>query len=310
MSTTPTPRVEAVRRFNRFYTRQVGALEEGLLKSPYSLAEARVLYELAHHEHTTASELSQELRLDAGYLSRVIKALESKDLVVRSRSERDGRSHDLSLSDQGHEAFARLNESSKREIGALLTSLSDDEQMRLLEAMRTIETILRAEPERRVPYILRPPQPGDLGWIVQRHGVLYSQEYGWDERFEGLVAEVVSHFSKHFDPARERCWIAERDGENVGAVMLVAHPDRAGTARLRLLLVEPSARGLGVGRRLVQECARFARRVGYHTITLWTNSVLTAARRIYETEGYQLVASEPHHSFGHDLIGETWELAL
>jgi GNAT superfamily N-acetyltransferase len=203
-----------------------------------------------------------------------------------------------------------LNAASRQEIEALLEELEEEQQRGLIDAMQTIERLLGAEPEHRVPYILRQYQPGDMGWVVQRHGVLYHREYGWDERFEALVAEIVADFVRGFDTKRERCWIAEREGENVGCVFLVKHPEREGVARLRLLLVEPKARGLGIGRRLVQECTRFARRVGYHTITLWTNSVLHSARRIYEEEGYRLIREEPHHSFGHDLIGQTWEMAL
>jgi GNAT superfamily N-acetyltransferase len=216
----------------------------------------------------------------------------------------------LSLTDEGRDAFAAINAASREQIQAMLGGLPEADQDRLVHAMRTVEGLLGAQPEHRVPYILRPHQSGDMGWVVQCHGVLYSQEYGWDEQFEALVAEIVAKFIQHFDPKRERCWIAEREGENVGSVFLVRHPEREGVAKLRLLLVDPKARGLGIGKRLVQECSRFARQAGYHTITLWTNSVLHAARQIYEQEGYRLVHEEPHHSFGHDLIGQTWELAL
>jgi DNA-binding MarR family transcriptional regulator/GNAT superfamily N-acetyltransferase len=304
------PRIEAVRRFTRFYTRQIGLLQEGLLRSPFSLTEARVIYELAHHEATTASHLSQELGLDPGYLSRIVRGFEERGLLERRPSERDGRQHLLALTDIGQEAFASLNAASRSQVAALLGELTAEEQHRLVHAMHTIETLLGASPEHRVPYILRPHRPGDMGWVVQRHGELYNREYGWDERFEALVAEIVAHFIQHYGARHERCWIAEKDGENVGSVFLVRHPERDGVAKLRLLLVEPKARGLGIGRRLVQECTRFARQVGYHTITLWTNGVLHAARRIYVTEGYTLMHEEPHHSFGHDLVGQTWELAL
>lgn len=305
-----TTRVEAVRRFNRFYTRQIGLLREGLLRTPFPLSEARLIYELAHHEETTATQLARELDLDPGYLSRLVASLHRQGIIERAPSEEDRRQRLLSLSDEGQEAFAELNAASRKEIQQMLGNLAEDDQKRLVDAMSTIERLLGAAPEQRVPFILRPPQPGDLGWVVHRHGVLYNREYGWDENFEALVAGIVGDFVGNFDRSSERCWIAEREGENVGSVFLVRHPEREGVARLRLLLVEPQARGLGIGRRLVQECTRFARRVGYHTITLWTNSVLHAAARIYELEGYELVDEEPHHSFGHDLVGQTWELAL
>lgn len=303
-------RVEAVRRFNRFYTKQIGVLSGSLLNSSFSLAEARVLYELAHHEQTTATHLAQELELDPGYLSRILRRLQQRGLIHRRRSDTDGRQVLLSLTERGQAAFSEINAASRNEIEGMLRELSPAAQDRLLEAMHTIESLLGAPEEHRVPYILRPHQPGDMGWVVHRHGVLYRREYGWDETFEALVAEIVAAFVRDYDARRERCWIAESGGENVGSVFLVKHPEREGVAKLRLLLVEPHARGLGIGRRLVHECTRFARQVGYRTITLWTNSVLDAARRIYEREGYRLVHREPHHSFGHDLIGETWELEL
>jgi DNA-binding MarR family transcriptional regulator/predicted N-acetyltransferase YhbS len=303
-------RVESVRRFNRFYTWQLGLLQEGLLRSPFTLTEARIVYELAQHEQTTATHLGQELGLDAGYLSRILRGFTKGGLIEKEPSETDRRQSLLSLTDGGRKAFAELNAASRQEIEALLEELEEEQQRGLIDAMQTIERLLGAGPEHRVPYILRPHQPGDLGWVVQRHGVLYHREYGWDEQFEALVAEIVADFVRGFDAKRERCWIAEREGENVGCVFLVKHPEREGVARLRLLLVEPKARGLGIGRRLVQECTRFARRAGYHTITLWTNSVLHSARRIYEEEGYRLIREEPHHSFGYDLVGQTWEMAV
>lgn len=310
MATDLSPRIEAVRRFNRFYTQQIGVLREGLLKSPYSLTEARVIYELAHHERTTATHLSRELGLDAGYLSRILRGFEERGLIEKRPSEADARRNLVSLTERGGRAFAELNAASRVEIEALLNRFREEEQRRLLSAMETIESLLDAPPEHRVPYIIRPHQPGDMGWVVQRHGVLYNREYGWDETFEALVAEIVARFLREYDPKRERCWIAEREGRNVGSVFLVRHPEREGVARLRLLLVEPEARGLGIGTRLVRECARFARQVGYERITLWTNSVLGAARRIYEREGYELVHEEPHHSFGQALVGQNWELEL
>ena len=311
MATSETgSRIEAVRRFNRFYTRQIGLLQEGLLRSPFSLTEARVVYELAHHEATTATHLAQELGLDAGYLSRILRAFERRGLIRKRPSASDRRQQLLTLTGEGEEAFARINAASRSEIEAMLNRLTEGDQGRLLGAMTEIEGLLGAGPEHRVPYILRPHQPGDMGWVVHRHGVLYNREYGWDEMFEALVAGIVARFIQNLDAKRERCWIAERGGENVGSVFLVRHPEREGVARLRLLLVEPGARGLGIGRRLVQECSRFARQVGYTAITLWTNSVLDSARRIYEAEVFRLVREEAHHGFGVDLVGQDWELTL
>ncbi|MGH7475496.1 MAG: bifunctional helix-turn-helix transcriptional regulator/GNAT family N-acetyltransferase [Longimicrobiales bacterium] len=301
-------RIAAVRRFSRFYTKRIGVLEEGLLRTRFSLAEARVLYELAHHESTTATTLAGELGLDAGYLSRILRRLQRRGLVARTSSPRDGRRKPLALTATGQVAFAELNAASRRDIAAMLDDLSVGDQERLVSAMGAIESLLGAREEQRVPYILRPHQAGDMGWVVQRHGVLYAQEFGWDERFEGLVAEIVAGFIRDFDPKRERCWVAEKDGENVGSVFCVRNADDV--AQLRLLLVEPKARGLGIGRRLVQECLAFARRTGYRSIMLWTNDVLHAARRIYEAEGFRLVHEEPHDSFGDDLVGQTWELQL
>lgn len=301
-------RVEAVRRFSRFYTRTVGVLHEGLLGSPFSLTEARVVYELAHHETTTANELCEELGLDPGYLSRILRGFEQRGLISKQPSPADARQNLLALTDQGQEAFARLNDRSRHEIGTLLGTLSDADQERLVEAMRVVEDLLGNRPPRKVPYILRPPRPGDLGWVVERHGTLYAQEYGWDETFEALVAEVAAGFVRNYDPKRERCWIAELDGRNVGSVFVVCKTDEV--AKLRLLIVDPAARGLGIGNRLVDECLRFARQAGYRRMTLWTNSILEAARHIYVRAGFELVESEPHHSFGKDLVSETWERDL
>ncbi len=301
-------RVAAVRRFNRFYTQKIGALNEGLLESPFSLTEARVLYELAHRERPTATELCRDLALDAGYLSRILKGFAKRGLVVRVPSKDDGRRSLLSLTAEGRAAFAPLDARSRRENGALLRDLAPAEQARLVAAMQAIERLLGARPESGAPCLLRPHQPGDMGWIIHRHGALYAQEYGWDERFEALVAEIVAKFIAHFDPKKERCWIAERDGEIVGSVFLVKKSKTV--AKLRLLLVEPAARGLGLGTRLVEECLRFARQAGYRKIILWTNDVLPAARHIYVKAGFRKLGSERHHSFGHDLVGETWELAL
>jgi DNA-binding MarR family transcriptional regulator/N-acetylglutamate synthase-like GNAT family acetyltransferase len=300
--------VEAVRRFNRFYTKQIGVLHAGRPGSPLSVTEVRVLYELAQRDKPTATELARELELDAGYLSRILRRFERRALVKKRPSTTDGRQSLLSLTARGRKTFAPLDARSHREVASMLTGLSAADQRRLIEAMAAIERLLAARVEPRVPYLLRPHQPGDMGWVVHRHGVLYAQEYGWDERFEALVAEITSRFIRDLDPRRERCWIAERDGGIVGSVFLVKKSQTV--AKLRLLYVEPKARGLGIGSRLVGECIRFARQAGYRKIVLWTNSVLHAARHIYEATGFHLVHQEPHHSFGHDLVGETWELKL
>jgi DNA-binding MarR family transcriptional regulator/N-acetylglutamate synthase-like GNAT family acetyltransferase len=300
--------VDAMRRFNRFYTKQIGVLHEGLLGSQFSLTEVRVLYELAHREMPTATALAKELDLDSGYLSRILRRFETRRLVGKCASTTDGRQSLLSLTPRGRKVFAPLNARSHREVAAMLGPLSATEQRHLLSAMATIERLLGDRPAPQVPYLLRPHQPGDMGWIIHRHGALYAQEYGWDERFEALVAEIAAHFIQHLDSKCERCWIAERDGNIVGSVFLVKNSKTV--AQLRLLLVEPMARGLGIGSRLVSECVHFARQVGDRKIVLWTNSVLHAARHIYEETGFRLIHEEAHHSFGHDLIGETWELKL
>jgi DNA-binding MarR family transcriptional regulator/N-acetylglutamate synthase-like GNAT family acetyltransferase len=286
----------------------MGVLHEGLLGSQFSLTEVRVLYELAHREIPTATALAKELDLDPGYLSRILRRFETRRLVGKRASTTDGRQSLLSLTPRGRKVFAPLNARSHREVAAMLGPLSATEQRHLLSAMETIERLLGDRPTPQVPYLLRPHQPGDMGWVIHRHGVLYAQEYGWDERFEALVAEIAARFIQHFDPQRERCWIAERAGEIVGSVFLVKKSKTV--AQLRLLLVEPAARGLGIGGRLVDECIRFSRQARYRKIVLWTNSVLHAARHIYEETDFRLVHQEPHHSFGHDLIGETWELKL
>lgn len=304
-------RIEAVRRFSRFYTRRIGVLHEGLLQSPFSLAEGRVLYELAHRENLTASALSKELGLDAGYLSRILGGFEAKGLLEKVPSQADGRQSLLRLTEAGRAAFAPLDSRSQEEIGAMLAALSEPEQRRLVAALGTVEELLDAAgPTKRGPksYLLRPHQPGDMGWVVSAHGALYGREYGWDESFEALVAEIVAKFIRHFDSKMERCWIAEQDGETVGSVFLVKRSKRV--AKLRLLIVDPKARGLGIGRRLVDECIRFARQAGYRTLILWTNSILHAARHLYVEAGFTLIREEPHHSFGQDLVGETWELKL
>jgi DNA-binding MarR family transcriptional regulator/GNAT superfamily N-acetyltransferase len=301
-------RVCRVRRFNRFFTRRIGVLREGLLHTPYTLTEARVLLEIAHRDAPSASELSRELGLDPGYLSRTLARLEGEGLIERVRSGNDGRRRLLSLTSAGEEAFSLLDARSREEVGEMLGGLSEGDQLRLLDAMQTIEGVLDEDFKFSGPFFLRAHEPGDMGWVVQRHGVLYAREYGWDERFEALVARIVANFAEGYDPAWERCWIAEMNGEAVGCVFVVR--DSETVAKLRLLLVEPKARGLGLGTRLVEECIRFARRVGYDTLTLWTNDVLVAARRIYEEHGFRLVEEEAHHSFGKDLVGQNWELKL
>ena len=301
-------RVDAVRRFNRFYTQQIGVLKRGYLESPFSLTHVRVLYELAHREKPTATELARDLGLDEGYLSRILRGFQTRGLIGRTTSEGDGRRSLLWLTAQGRKVFGPLDARARDQIGVMLKRLSTAEQSRLVTAMDTIEGLLAVRAQPRAPYVLRPHGPGDMGWVVHRHGALYAQEYGWDEQFEALVAGIVATFIERFDPKRERCWIAEQDGQILGCVFLVKKSKTV--AKLRLLLVEPKARGLGLGTRLVDECIRFARQAGYRTMTLWTNSVLHAARRIYERAGFRLVHEESHHSFGHDLVSETWELDL
>jgi len=303
----PDARVDAVRGFNRFYTQKIGVLQEGLLASPFSLTEARLLYELAQRRETTASGLCRDLGLDAGYASRLLRRFEKQHLVARTRSAEDGRQSLLALTAAGGEAFAALNQRSRDAAAALLGALSETEQDQLVQAMHGIERLLGGSGE-AAPCRLRPHRPGDMGWVVSRHGAIYAEEFGWDESFEALVAKIVAKFIRHLDPARERCWIAERDGERVGSVFVVQQSPRV--AKLRLLLVEYSARGTGLGARLVDEAVRFARGAGYRKLGLWTQSILLPARRIYEKAGFRLKREEPHHSFGQDLVGEFWELKL
>jgi DNA-binding MarR family transcriptional regulator/GNAT superfamily N-acetyltransferase len=299
--------VAAVRHFNRFYTRLIGVLEEGQVASAHSLTELRVLYELAHRDDPVAADLVSDLGIDAGYLSRIIKKFARAGLVAKVASATDGRRQRLRLTEAGHAAFAPLERATERQIAALIAPLDASGRERLVGAMATIEGLLGKGPP-PAPYLLRPHRPGDMGWVVHRQAVLYAREYGWDETFEALVAEIAAKFITDFDPKRERCWIAERDGEILGAVFVVAATEEE--AKLRLLYVEPEARGLGIGRRLVAECVRFARDTGYRRLVLWTNDVLVAARRIYQSAGFRLVRSEAHHSFGKDLVGEFWELEL
>jgi DNA-binding MarR family transcriptional regulator/GNAT superfamily N-acetyltransferase len=301
-------RVEAVRGFNRFYTQVIGVLTEDYLKSPYSLTEARIIYELAHNHGTTAKELCRLLALDAGYLSRILRSFKHRGLIERKSSETDRRLKALSLTTQGQQAFEYLNSHSRDQIETMLNRMGMEGQESLIAAMQAIRHLLGSDTRSRAPYLLRTHQIGDMGWVVHRHGLLYAAEYGWDEHFEALVADIVAKFIRDYDPKKERCWIAERDGKNVGSVFLVKHSKEV--AKLRLLLVEPGARGMGIGTRLIDECLRFARQVGYRKITLWTNSVLEDARRLYKKAGFELIESEPHHSFGHDLVSETWERPL
>lgn len=299
--------VAAVRQFNRFYTQRIGVLHEGLLASPFSLTEVRILYELAQGGQPTASELGRALGLDAGYLSRILRGFEAKGLIARTPSAADARQSHLALTQAGSAAFADLDARSSADVLAMLQALPPADGAQLADAMETIERLI-ARATGQAPFTLRAPRAGDYGWVVHRHGVLYAREYGWDETFEGLVAEIVGGFASGHDPARERCWIAEKDGQVAGSVFLVRASEEV--AKLRCLFVEPDARGLGIGQQLVDTCTRFARQAGYRRVTLWTNDVLVQARRLYEAAGYRLVASEPHRSFGHDLIGQTWELDL
>lgn len=301
-------RVGAIRRFNRLYTKRIGVLQDGFLQTPFSLAEARVLYELSRREKLTATEVAAELGLDHGYLSRILRGFGERGLVVKTASPNDRRQSLLSLTVKGRTAFAPLDHGSQKEVAGMIGKLSAADQERVVAAMRTIESLLADTPSPDARYILRPPRSGDMGWIVSRHGALYGEEYGWDERLEALCAEIVATFVRNFDAKRERCWIAERDGENAGSILLVK--DTEEVARLRLLLVEPKARGLGIGARLVEECVRFAREVRYKKITLWTHSVLIAARHIYEQNGFKLIDSSKHNEFGKELTGETWDLEL
>jgi DNA-binding MarR family transcriptional regulator/GNAT superfamily N-acetyltransferase len=304
----PSEHIDAVRRFTRFYTRRIGVLHEGLLGSPFSLTEGRVLFELAQRDGLTASELGKGLGLDAGYLSRILKGFEEKGLLIRRTSERDGRRSLLSLTAKGRAGFEPLDAQSRDEVGAMLAELPGPAQATLVSAMRIVEGLLAPERNPEPAVVLRPHRPGDMGWVIHRQAVLYHEEYGWDESFEALVAEICAGFIKSFDPTGERCWIAELGGEIVGSVFLVRQSEEV--AKLRLLYVEPKARGLGLGCRLVRECIRFAKEAGYARMTLWTNDILHAARRIYVAEGFRLVQEEKHHSFGHDLVGQNWDLDL
>jgi DNA-binding MarR family transcriptional regulator/GNAT superfamily N-acetyltransferase len=305
-------RIATVRGFNRFYTRQIGVLRKNFLDSPYSLGEARVLYEIGNGSARTATEIGRALDLDAGYLSRVLRDFEKRALIRRETSERDARQSHLTLSLRGRKAFALLNRLSQRDIGAMLRKLAPARQTQLIAAMNIIEQLLGCEdglkPSERRSYIVREPHHGDFGWIVKRNAEIYAEEYGWTAPFEGVCSQIVADFVNKFDPKRERCWIAEMDGENVGSIMLAKDSDDI--ARIRLLLLDPKARGLGIGARLVDECIRFARRAGYKKTTLWTHSVLTAARHIYQNAGFRLMRTERHNSWGPPVVSEFWDLEL
>ncbi|MGJ4971560.1 helix-turn-helix domain-containing GNAT family N-acetyltransferase [Bradyrhizobium sp. HKCCYLRH1073] len=300
--------VAAIRAFNRFYTRKLGALDQHLLDSPFSLAEARVLYELAQYDAISAKEIGLSLGLDAGYLSRIVQSFDEQGLITRTPLPTDRRQQQLGLTARGRQAYAKLDRSSQKEIAAMLAPLAPSVRDRLVGAMTTIETALEPQQPGRSPVLLRSHRPGDIGWVVSRHGAIYAEEYGWDVSFEALVAEIGAQFIRSYDPAREHCWIAELAGEPVGSIFLVKGSDEV--AKLRLLLVEKKARGLGVGRALTEQCIRFAREKNYRTIELWTQSILTAARDIYARAGFRKIAEEPHAMFGVPLTGETWRLEL
>jgi DNA-binding MarR family transcriptional regulator/GNAT superfamily N-acetyltransferase len=302
-------RVAAVRRFNRFYTRQIGVLRKTYLDSAYSLGEMRVLYEIAHQGARTATDIARALDLDAGYLSRVLRNFEKIGFITRKPGVDDARQSQLALTARGAKSFAPFERRSQQQASAMIGKLDANDQARLVTAMETIESLLAGETNEKAAYVLRAPKTGDFGWIVSRHAELYAQEYGWRDPFEGLCAQIVADFVNKYDAKFERCWIAEMNGENVGCVMLVKD-DVAGVARIRLLLVDPKARGLGLGTKLTDECVRFAREVGYTKITLWTHSILTVARHTYEKAGFVLMRSEPHQSWGKPVVSEHWDMTL
>jgi DNA-binding MarR family transcriptional regulator/ribosomal protein S18 acetylase RimI-like enzyme len=303
----PNRQIAQVRAFNRDYTRRIGVLSQGLLDSPYSLTEVRVMYEIAHRPRVMAAQLAVELGLDRGYLSRILKGFGAKGLLARAASAEDARRQHLRLTPAGRRVFAPLERRSQQQVRSMLSELDGSRRQALLEAMSVIRLAFGAA-GRQAQVSLRTHRPGDMGWVVERHGALYFREYGWNEEFEALVAGITAEFIRKLDPARERCWIAEAHGRRLGCIFLVA--GESGTARLRLLLVDPEARGHGLGRTLVSECVRFARAAGYERIVLWTQENLAAARRLYEQAGFTRTARKPHHSFGHDLVAETWRLEL
>jgi len=304
----PNEQIAQVRAFNRDYTRRIGVLSQGLLDSPYSLTEVRVMYEIAHRPGVMAAQLADELGLDRGYLSRILKGFGAKRLLARAASAEDARRQHLRLTAAGRRVFAPLERRSQQQVRAMLSGLDGSRRQALLEAMSVIRCAFSAAGRQQAKVSLRTHRPGDMGWVVERHGALYFREYGWNEEFEALVAGITAEFIRKLDPTRERCWIAQAHGRRLGCVFLVA--GETGTARLRLLLVEPEARGLGLGGTLVTKCVRFARAAGYERIVLWTQENLAAARHLYERAGFTRTAREPHHSFGYDLVAETWQLEL
>ena len=299
---------ERIRQFNRFYTRQIGLFDRHYLESPFSLTEARVLYELANQSEPTATRIKNDLGLDAGYMSRILKKFARQGLLETRVSDADGRQNNIRLTEKGRAEFDLLNVRSQKDIEELLQNASAGDQSRLVKAMHTIESILTGGKTDQAPIIIRQPVPGDMGWVVKRHGELYAEEYGWDEKFEGLVAEIVAKFVQNYDPTCERCWMAEMDGENVGCIFLVKLDDE--TAKLRMLLVDPKARGMGLGGKLVDECIQQARRCGYKKMVLWTNNILYSAIHLYVKAGFHKVSEEPQHSYGKDLVFENWEMQL
>jgi DNA-binding MarR family transcriptional regulator/N-acetylglutamate synthase-like GNAT family acetyltransferase len=301
-------RVNEVRQFNRFYTKQIGALSENYLDSDFSLAETRVLYELAHRDDLTAKQLCADLDMDAGYLSRILRSFEERGLIKRVASKADGRQHLIVMTAKGRKEFTPLERGAFDGVAQLLEPLANERQEEVMEAMKVIRNALGDELPKSNSFVLRSSKPGDMGWVLYRHAAIYGQEYGWDERFESLVADVVADYLKNHEPSKENCWIAEKDGKNVGSIFLVRESDEI--AKLRLLIVEPETRGMGIGARLVEECIRFAKQSGYKKIRLWTNSCLHSARRIYERCGFYLVEETPHNMFGEGLVGQTWELTL
>jgi DNA-binding MarR family transcriptional regulator/GNAT superfamily N-acetyltransferase len=308
MEKVPNARVDSVRAFNRAWTARIGALGASHLETPYTLTEARVLYELAKRTAASVAELRRELALDAGYLSRIMGSLRAEGLLKMGVSESDRRQKVARLTPKGRRAFAVLDARAGEQVTSLLSPLSEGDQQRLVGALGAVRGLLDPTPAHAPAFVLRPPRPGDLGWVVQVHGALYAEEYGWDERFEALVAKVVADYAGARDPEKDAAWIAEVDGERAGCVFCIKRDPEV--AQLRLLLVEPRFRGLGIGARLVEECVRFARRAGYRKMTLWTNDVLTSARRIYEGAGFILLAEEAHRRFGPELVGQTFALTL
>ena len=302
--------ISAFRRFNRFYTRFIGVLDEQLIRSGFSLTEARVLFELANRSEGGAREVANGLGLDPGYLSRILRKFEDAGLLDRSASRSDARATVLRLTRKGKAALAELDRLSSGQARGTLGKLSPANRVSLIRSMQEVESVLSPSSSGTAAFVLRPHRPGDMGWVVQRQSVLYAEEYGWTNEYEALAARIVADFIDHFDPAREHCWIAERHGEPMGCIFLMRHPEQQGVARLRLLHVERAARGMGLGKALVAECLRFARAAGYKQVTLWTQSILHAAHKIYQAAGFRLVYEEPHHSFGKDLVGQTWELDL